>query len=141
MALPSGFAAFIGAVAGIFANTLLSHCALTIFPAPEGMRWDDADALREYISTLPLAAFALVFVAHLSQAFAGSCVSALLQAKPASWTWIVISVFSALGGAMNFWSIPHPTWMYSELPLYFVVGYAGAALGGYMRCGRRPLPP
>ena len=137
MRVHNGLAAFIGIVCGVFANTVLSHVAMTLFPADAALDWGNQDAVRDYITSLPIAAFGLVLLAHLSQSFVAAWVSARLQTTPARWTWLLAGGLSFVGGLMNFWSIPHPTWMYIELPLYFVVAAVGAKLG---RTKTRNLP-
>jgi hypothetical protein len=129
MRLPNLVAAIIGIASGVAANSALSFLALQLFPPPLELNWEDQAALRGYILSLPVAAFVLVLFAHLSQAFVGAVVCASLQASAAHWPWVLIASLSLAGGAMNFWSIPHPPWMYAELPGYFVAAAAGAALG------------
>lgn len=70
------FAVVVGVIVGGLMNTLIGFINTLIFPMPEGMSFSDFmneekyQAVIDWISTLPQAAFILVLVAHLSQ---GGC--------------------------------------------------------------------
>ena len=125
-------AVVLGMVFGGGVNWLLAvNINTSIWPLPEGITMDptQADALAEWISTLPGQAFVLVFVAHVLQSGVGAFVAAAVsQVRTPSY---IVIVLTALGGLMNFMSLWEvtPRWMLLEFPAYFVVGSLGARFG------------
>lgn len=117
------FGMFVGGLANlvvVFGSTLL-------WPLPEGFDPADAEAFAAYVATLPSAAFVLVMVAHLSQAFFGGGVAAFLAASPRR-AALVVGGLSMLGGLANLLTLPGPLWLWLEVPLYLVMAHLAANL-------------
>jgi len=81
-----------------------------------------------YVSTLPLIALLLVLTAHLGQSFFGSWVAAAISKKQPMIVAMIVGVLSLIGGILMFVSIPQPTWMLIEMPLYLVVAWLAALI-------------
>lgn len=118
---------FAGAFTGSAFNWAIVTLNFALFPPPEGMDPMDMDALAAYVAGLPTTAFLIVLVAHLGQAFVGAGVAAVLAVHKRTLA-MLIGVLTLLGGVYNLMSLPHPTWMWIEVPLYLVVAWAGGEL-------------
>ena len=65
-------AVLVGWVVGMVANIAFGFLNVTLYPMPDGVTFDDKEGFAAYIETLPMTAFLIVLVAHLSQAFFGA---------------------------------------------------------------------
>ena len=121
-------AVIVGLAVGMAANMGFVIINLQMFPLPEGVVWTDEEEIKAWFGTLPQNAFILVFVAHLSQAFLGGLVAALIAKRNMMCVAITIGVFTMVGGIMNMMSIPAPAWLWIEVPLYLVVAWIAAKI-------------
>jgi len=69
-----------------------------IFPMPDGVSWNDSEAINEWIKGLPQSAFILVLVAHVSQAFVGGFVAALIAKRNMMCVAMAVGVLSLAAG-------------------------------------------
>ena len=121
-------AVLIGLVAGMAVNMLIGMSALLLYPMPEGVRFDDAEAMPAYFESLPVTAFLIVMLAHLGQAFVGGWIAAIISRKNPMLVAMVIGVLSMLAGLYNLSTMPAPAWMWIEVPLYLVAAWVAARL-------------
>jgi len=121
-------AVLIGLVAGMAVNMLIGMSALLLYPMPEGVRFDDAEAMPAYFESLPVTAFLIVMLAHLGQAFVGGWIATLISRNSSMLVAMIVGVLSMAGGIYNMMSLPHPSWMWIEVPLYLVAAWAAARL-------------
>lgn len=118
-----------GCVAGGLANMLLIRLNTTVFfPLPPDVDMADAVAFAAALKTMPAAAFVVVVIAHLSQAFVGGGVAARLAASHNMAMALAVGAFSLAGGIAAYAMYGGPTWMLVEMPLYFVAAWGGAKL-------------
>jgi hypothetical protein len=110
------------------ANGAIVFLNIALYPMPEGVTFDDKVGFPAYIETLPLTAFLIVLVAHLSQAFFGALVAAKISRKRPMVVAMIIGVLSLIGGYLNMQNIPLPTWMLIEMPLYLVASWLAATI-------------
>jgi hypothetical protein len=107
---------------------------VVIFPVPEGttfgelMKPENRDALIDWVGSLPQSAFILVLVAHLSQAFVGGFVAALIAKQNMMCVAMVVGFLTMIGGIINILMIPAPVWLWIEMPLYFVVAWCAVKI-------------
>jgi len=105
-------AVLLGLIVGsVFNMALIMLNSYVLFPMPEGVTFQDAEAFGEYIKGLPAHAFLLVIVAHLAQAFGGGWVAARVGASRPMMLAMIVGGLSALGGVMNMFTMPAPVWM------------------------------
>jgi hypothetical protein len=64
----------------------------------------------------------------VSQAFFGGLIAAKISKKRRTTVAMIIGVLSLIGGYINMQSIPLPTWMWIEMPLYLVFAWLAAYL-------------
>ena len=124
-----------GLCIGGIANMLIGGLNLLFFPMPDGMTFSDMfdeeklPAILAWLETLPQSAFILVLVAHLSQAFIGGCIAALISSKKyAVLVAMIVGALSLLGGVMNMMQVPSPVWLWIEMPLYLVAAWLAGKL-------------
>ena len=117
-----------GILAGSVFNGVVSLLNLSLYPLPEGVRWDDVGAMEIYLTSLPVMAFVIVLIAHVGQAFVGGLVAALIGRSFEMFVALVIGMSSLVSGIMNMLSLPLPAWMWIEAPLYILAAYAAAKL-------------
>ena len=104
-----------------------------IFPMPDGVSWNDSEAIKEWIKSLPQSAFILVLVAHVSQAFVGGFVAALIANRNMMCVAMAVGVLSLAAGIVMLLMIPAPSWLWVEMPLYLVAAWAAGKLVVRMR--------
>ena len=121
-------AAFLGILAGMAVNMSLVMVALVSYPMPEGVDFTDTEAMPEYFATLPATGFLVVLAAHLGQSFFGGLVAALLSKDRPRTMALIIGVLSLIGGVVNLTELPHPTWMWIEVPGYLLAAWFAASL-------------
>lgn len=126
-------AVFIGLVVGGAVNFGIGMLNVQIFPMPDGVTWADEEGVRTWIENLPQTAFILVLIAHLSQAFVGGFIAALIAKRNMMCVAIAVGILSMCGGIMNMMMIATPNWMYIELPLYLVAAWLAAKIVMKMR--------
>lgn len=122
-------AVFAGLIVGMAFNmAVIMLNATVLFPMPPGSDMNDPADMNAYVAGLPTAAFLVVLVAHLGQAFFGGYVAARLGRASPVLLSMIIGVLSLVGGVLNMMSIQGPTWMYIELPLYLALAFAAGRL-------------
>ena len=129
--------AIVAVIVGLFiggtVNLGTGMLNVLIFPMPDGVSWNDSEAINEWIKDLPQSAFILVLVAHVSQAFVGGFVAALIAKRNMMCVAIAVGVLSLAAGIMNLLMIPAPSWLWVEIPLYLVAAWVAGKLVVSMR--------
>ena len=115
-----------GLAVGMIVNmAIVMLNAYVLFPMPPGTDMNDPAQMNAYVGSLPTAAFLVIIVAHLGQAFVGAWTAARIGASRPMALAMIVGVLSLLGGIVNMLQITHPSWMLVELPLYLVVAWVG----------------
>ena len=121
-------AVVVGMFVGMATNMAIVVMNMAIYPMPEGVDFNNTAGLTEYIDNLPFLALLIVLVAHLSQAFVGGWVAARISANRLVTVALIVGVLSLAGGIYNMTSMPLPSWMLIEMPLYLVAAWSAAKL-------------
>ena len=82
-----------------------------IHPPPADINWQDREAVREHIETLPAAAFLLVLFGWESGAFFGGAICAWLAGRAHLVHAGIIGCLVLVGTWHNIQELPHPPWM------------------------------
>ena len=130
-------AVVVGLVVGMAFNMFMVIVNTAIYPMPEGVTFEDPEGLEAYLAGLPLTAFLIVLLAHVGQAFFGGLVAAAINRKSAIRVAMIVGLLSMLFGIANMMMVPHPAWMWIEMPLYLLAAYAAAKI---LLCCRKPGP-
>lgn len=119
----AGIAGVAIAVAIVFLGDELSHM---LYPFPADVDPNDADALRTYIATVPIAGFLIVMGGWVLGTFVGAVVAGRIGTTKA-WVYPTIVgglVFAATTATLI--AIPHPLW-FSILGLLAILASARLA--------------
>ena len=129
----------IGFVVGS-ASVAAGHAVSSIwYPMPEGLDFNDADAMKAFVDSLPPAALVTVLAAHASGALVAGFVCSLIMRRhwlPGSLT---LGVLFTLAGISNLVSIPSPLWFaVVDLMLYLPAALVGGAAAGLFGARDKP---
>ncbi len=117
-------AVLVGLTVGMGVNmAIITLNARVLFPVPEGLNMDVPEEMNAYVATLPFAAFLVVIVAHLGQAFVGGWVAARFGESRVMALAMIVGAVSLAGGITSMVMIDGPAWLVVELPLYLVVAW------------------
>ena len=96
-----------------------------LWPAPDGLDWNDTEVIRTYTSQLPFLALLFPIVSYFLGAFAGPFVACRIgTVKPVVIVGIIGIVLLAFTIA-NLIQIPHPVW-------FSVLAVAAVVIGGWL---------
>lgn len=127
--IAAGVAGVVIAFAFVWFVEMLGHA---VYPPPADLDFADADAMRNYMTTLPTGAFLFVggawFIATLGGTFAACKIG---DAKPMVFA-SVIGGLMLIATATNLMMIPHPLW-FSTLGIVgiLVAAWLGMKLAGH----------
>lgn len=116
----SALAVFLGMLASMVSIGLFQVGSTLFFPMPPGLDPNDMASLRQYVSKMPTAAFALLGIGYGVGSMIGSFVATALGTNRHMFHGLVIAFFLLLAGVMNMMAIPHPTWFIIAYPLIVV---------------------
>ena len=112
-----------GLIVGMAFNMLVLQINTLIFPLPPGVDMTDTEQMKVAIRQMSGAAWILVFVAHLGQAFVGAWVAARLGASHPLVLAMIVGVLSLAGGVANAVMLESPAWTWIEMPFYLVAAW------------------
>jgi len=116
-----------------FNMALIQLNMAVFFPVPPGMDASDPEQFNTYIQALPNQAFLLVVIAHLGQSFLGGWIAARLGSSRPMLLALIVGFVSLMGGVAAILTIPGPSWMVLEIPLYLAMAF----MAGRMEQTRR----
>ncbi len=98
----------------------------TLYPPPTDLNLADAEALRDYVASLPVGALLFVAAAWFVGATAGTCAACAIGTAKPMYLAVVVGGFVFIAASANLVMIPHPIW-FSVLGLVGIL--VGAGLG------------
>ena len=125
------FAVATGVLLGMAVNMVLVQLNADLHPMPEGVTWEDGEAVGRWIEGQPWSFFLLPLLAHLGQSYVGATLAGLvcgLQTDPMR-PALIVGFLTLAGGLANMLMLPHPPWMLIEIPLYIMVAWLGGWAG------------
>lgn len=102
---------------GIYAVEALGH---TIYPVPEGMDPENAEAIKTYIANAPIGALLFIILSWATGALLSGVVATLVAKRTTSIPAIVCGALLMMGGIFMMVTIPHPTWFWPIVAFAFV---------------------
>ena len=126
----------VGLVVAFVVNVVVTVISSLVYKMPDGLSMNDMEAMKAWINTLPLVAFAFVIAGHVLSSFAGAFACAAIVRKPWIIGTLIIAGLLLSAGVVNLISIPHPMWFgFVDLILYVPSAFAGLALACHLfRC-------
>ena len=122
-----------GVVAAFAAILVVEAIGALAAPAGSAPKLTDEAAMRAYLATLPLSAYAFVLAAYLVGSAVGGIVAGRIVGSRASRTVWVVGALVLAATVANLVMIPHPAW-FSIAAVAAIV--AGVAIAGQV--GPRP---
>ena len=119
----AGVVGVIVAFALVWIVEMIGH---TVYPPPEGLDFTDADAMGNYIATLPIGAFLFVAGAWFVGATAGTCAACAIGTAKPMYLAVLVGGLVFIAASVNLVMFPHPIW-FSVLGLVAIL--VGAGLG------------
>jgi hypothetical protein len=118
-------------IAGIFigssVNMGLIMLSGSVIPPPEGIDVSTAEGLKQALPLFEPKHFIFPFLAHALGTLCGALVAALLCPKAAGKGALIVGLFFFLGGIVNVFLLPAPTWFIATdlILAYFPMAYLG----------------
>ncbi len=119
----------VGLVAGFLAVSLIESLSSLIYPPPADLDFGNSEAVRAFISDLPIPAFLIVLAAHAGGALIGGFVCAAMVRERWPAGSLMVGSVLLIGGAVILLRIPHPIWFsIADLILYLPTAVVGGVL-------------
>ena len=120
--IAAGVAGILVAVGLVWMVEMVGH---SVYPPPPNLDFSDTEAIRAYLSNVPLTAFLFIggawFIAALGGTFAACKIG---RAKPLIFS-MVVGGFVLIATMANLVMIPHPLW-------FSLTGIAGVVVGAWL---------
>tara|TARA_R110002096_G_scaffold5508_5_gene25742 strand:- start:12798 stop:13214 length:417 start_codon:yes stop_codon:yes gene_type:complete len=120
--IAAGIAGIAVALVLVMLAEMLGH---TVYPPPADLDFDDIDAVRSHIATLPVGAFAFVAGGWFAATLAGILVACRIGTARKRFFASMITGLMLLATVYNLATIPHPLW-------FSIVGIAGIFLAAWL---------
>ena len=119
-----------GLVFGSVVNMGIIMISGTIIPPPEGADVTTMEGLRESMHLFQPRHFIFPFLAHALGTLAGAILAALIAANYKMKIALVIGVFFLIGGIINIFLLPSPTWfaIVDIVGAYLIMAWIGGKL-------------
>ena len=125
----------IGVILGMMGMMAMHFLSMMLYPLPEGVTMEDAEALNKYMAIAPLGAMLLVIFSHAMGSFIGALVATLLS-QVSKWKnstafkyqFLFIGLLFTYTGWYNLENLIHPDWFKIDLLFYLPAAYLGYKL-------------
>lgn len=100
------------------------------YAPPAGFDFNDKEALKAYVGTLPDKAFYILLTFWVLSVFAAALIAALIARAAKIRVALIVGIILMIGSAINVFTIPHPVWLrIITIVQYIPVAYIGGRLG------------
>jgi len=125
-------AVIIGSMVGMAFNMGILGLGQKLIPYPDHLNPSNMEDIKTYVKDFaPMGAFLYVLLAHWGQAFFGGIVAALIAPSNKLLCAMIVGVLTLVGGIMNMFMIPAPTWFnIVDILGYLPFAYLAAQLVG-----------
>lgn len=101
--------------------TLVEGMSSRLYPPPTNLDLTNAEVLRAYVASLPIAALLIVLAGYGVAGLAGGWLATRISNAPILRPAIAVAAVLLGGSIMNLRAIPHPAWFWG-MNLLLVVG-------------------
>ena len=99
-------------IAGFIALAAVTFLSSMVYPAPEGLDVNDAEAMRAYVESVSIGGKLIVLASWVIGAFVAGFVAQKMAPEGKGMVSAMIAgAVLLLAGIMNALNIPHPLWM------------------------------
>ena len=103
----------------------------TIYPPPADLDPTDVEMIKTYLELAPIGASLFAVVSYLIGTIAGASIAVRVSADNTMIGAYIVGGVVAIAGTVNFFTIPHPTWMVVASYTSYLFGtVAGGKLAG-----------
>ena len=127
-------AVLLGAIVGYVIVSVIEMANLMFFKPPAGLSFQDPEAMKAWVASLPESAFILVVVAWLVGAAVGVWIATRVGRSRV--TGLIVGMLMIGATVSNFFRFPHPIWAIVAA----IVGLLAAIWFG-LRSGEKTAPP
>jgi hypothetical protein len=125
--LRSVVATAVGIVTGVIVISAVEAVSNNMYPLPAGVDPKNLEALKAVILTMPNGAFLMIMLGHMLGALSAGIVSMLIAKDTFRPTFVCGGMFMVFG-LINLVVLPHPMFVWAEVPGYIPLAYLGAKL-------------
>lgn len=122
--LKSLLAILVGMVTAMIVIIAIQALSTSLHPMPEGVSPDDAEAMADYIGSLPVMAFVLVLISYFIATLDGVMLASWLAPNSPRAHGAVVFALLASGAVLNLLTIPHPGWFVGATLVVYLVAFA-----------------
>jgi hypothetical protein len=126
--LRSVLAVVLGLFVGFVFIMAIQMLSMVVNPPPPGLDFNNPEAMKQYIATLPTGAFVLVLASYAVGTFAGAFVTVWVARRAPLVHGLILGGLFLLAAIQNMRTLPHPVWFQIvALALFLPVAWLGAS--------------
>ena len=122
--LKSLIAILVGLVTAMVLIVVIQMISSTMHPMPEGLSPENAQAMSEWVMSLPASAFILVLASYFIATFDGVLLACWLAPNQPRAHGLVVFALLAAGAAINLMTITHPGWFVGATIVVYLMAFA-----------------
>ena len=123
-------AGVVGVIVAFVLVWVVQKIGHTVYPPPTNLNFADAEALQDYVASLPVGALLFVAAAWFVGATAGTCAACAIGTARPMYVAVLVGGLVFIAASVNLVMIPPPMW-FSVLGLVGIL--VGAGLGTMCR--------
>ena len=104
------FAVVLGVIAAVVLIIAIEALGHSLYPLPASIDVTDTDAMKAYVTTLPVTALLIVMAAWIVATLVGGLLACFIARETPLIYSAIIGGLVLLGTIINLMSLPHPLW-------------------------------
>lgn len=106
------FSVLAGLITGVVIISLVEMANGKLFPLPDGIDFNDKQALKQLMLNMPLGALIMVLSGWVLGSFSGGIVATIVADEKKQRMSLIVGIAFTIATIFNMMSIPHPIWMW-----------------------------
>jgi len=127
--LKSLLAILVGMVTAMLLILVIQLISSKMYPLPEGLSPENAQAMSEWVMSLPISAFILLLASYFVATFDGVMLACWLAPNQPRAHGLVVFALLAASAALNLVTITHPSWFIGATLVIYLLAFG---LGDWM---------
>ena len=111
-----------GVLVAMLSVWLVQKIGHAVYPVPTDVDFNDMEAMKAYVATLPVGALLFVIASYFIGTTAGTCAACAIGTMLPRIYAVLIACLMLVATTMNVMMIPHPTWFIVAAVIAIVVG-------------------
>jgi hypothetical protein len=126
------FAVVLGVIAAVVLIIAIEALGHSLYPLPASIDVTDTDAMKAYVTTLPVTALLIVMAAWIVATLVGGLLACFIARETPLIYSAIIGGLVLLGTTINLMSLPHPLWfsitsVLAIIATIFIAGQIGSS--------------